>query len=220
MVKRKPVNAGVNRTPSGLPYPVTPILPKESITEASASPLRAASAEESQTPGARLQSSNSTSDMANSTIAWANDHTPTKNTINELPSTSRVGEEMPPTGETHGVVSLPASLQAGHKDGTPRSSFESQNSASQTANRGQVRDPNQAVLGSSVQSHSLNNPFLRMRDNHISQPQASNVEGGSSADIWSETVRNLISQPPEAQASSELSYTLHLHIRHLTSTGI
>ena len=218
MVKRKPVNAGADRTSSGLPYPITPISPKKHITEAFASPLEPTSVERSQTPSEKPPPSNSSSGMANSTIAWAHDDIITKNTSNELPPALRVGEGRLPTGEAHGGVALHYHTQTGPVDGTPRSSFESQSSARHTADREQLRDSNQATLSSSVQSHNSNNPFLRMRDNHTTKSRASNVEGGSSADIWGETAGNSTTQNLEAQAPSESSHTPQIDTQHLRLT--
>ena len=218
MVKRKPVNAGTSRTSNSVPYPVTPIVTKEPIAEAFGPALRPISGEGSQTPSAGLPSSTSTSGMANSTIAWANGDTATTNTNNGLPPTLKAGDGIPSTVEAHRGADLPSSLQAGPIDNTPRSSFESQNSAERNTSREQFRGPDQATLGSSVQSHNSNNPFLRMRDDHGIQPNVSNVDDGSSAGIWGETAGEPTSKNSEAQASSKSFCTPHVEDQYLRLT--
>lgn len=193
MVKRKPVNVGVNRASSGLPYPVAPISPKEVISEAPSFPP---GAERSQNPNARLPSDVSTSDMANSTRAWANDDTYRGGTSSELPSTLRVGEGRQPIDGAHGEGVLPPSLQFGPMDDTPRSSFESATPMRPLANKEQVSKSNQNILGSTAQYHNPNNPYLRQRDTDSVPPQ------GSSADVWADIARSSSPRPHEAKYSS------------------
>ncbi len=203
MVKRKPVNAGVNRASSGLSYPVTPISPKEATTKALLFP---SGAEGSQKLSARLPSSVSTSEMANSTAAWANDDTSKWETRSELPSALRVSEGRPPKDVAHSEGVLPSSLQVGPTNDTPRSSFESQASARLTANREQVSDTNQNIPGSTIRDHKPNNPYLRMRDTDGSPPQ------GNSADIWAGIAGSPSSRPLEAKYPSRSTCSNSKHM--------
>jgi len=196
MVKRKPVNVGVHRTSSGLPYPVTPISPKEVIVEA---PLLPPGPERSRNPNARLPSQVTTSDMANSTSAWANDDTFRGGISRELPPALRVGEGRQLIDGAHGQGVLPPSSQYGPMDDTPRSSFESHTSARLLANKEQVSKSNQNILGSTVQHHNPNNPYTRQRATDGVQPQ------GSSADIWADIAGSSSPRPLEANYSSRLS---------------
>lgn len=196
MVKRKPVNVGVHRASNGLPYPVTPISPKEVIVEA---PLLPEGPERSRNPNARLPSQVTTSDMANPTSAWGNDDKFRGEIGRELPPTLRVGEGRQLIDGARGQGVLPPSSQYGPMDDTPRSSFESHASAQLLANKEQVSKSSQNILDSTVQHHNPNNPYARHGTTDGVQPQ------GSSADVWADITASSSPRPLEANYTSKSS---------------
>ena len=215
MVKRKPVNAGVNRVSNGQPYPVTQVSPQQTVTDALTAP---SGAEKSQISSARAPSSGYTSGMANSTSAWADDGIRPRKTGSELPPAFTTAEERYPRDEAQKGEVLPSALRVGPMDDTPRSSFDSQTSTSLPANKGQVLEPNQSMLGSIKRDHNSNNPYLRMRDTNGLPPQGNRIDCGSSVDIWADDEKSSSLcpfEPHEPQYSSEAIYMVHIALKIL-----
>lgn len=203
MVRRKPVSTGKDQTFNGVPYTETPLLSKGPSIEALGSPKKM---EHWQNSTGSLDSSGSTSYMADTGEEWKDGQTTTKETRSELPPLFTFGKEWQSTDVATGGEALLPALQVGHPVNTPKSSFESQRSTrpeDQTAT-------GQLLHGSNSPNAQSTNPYLRMKNTPYVLQDIS-FGGGNGGDIWGNAAKHVASATHKGQRSRKLLQQCNLY---------
>ena len=174
------------RTVDGLasnqaPYPTTPVLPNEWSTETPG--ITSLESHKLDSPK-ELSCHDDSVDGSDTTNAWATISQQDRTDFHGRELSSGRSEQVMGGDKLPGSDSLPSSLRAGFADLTPRSSFESQTSATAA---GKPIPNIEATASSSepyTQNANSNNPYLRLKFGDSALAGGPNLDGDNSANIW------------------------------------